>query len=145
MSKCPPAGIAEGWDLYLLKLVPKILQQTGYSSTSYTLVRVLTCRNNIKGIMGGLQFPTVTAGLEFKGIPLSEVQVLSSRLGCSERHQGLGDAARGMLWARKTLSLLPEWRERHANHAGMKTIFVVHGVRSRRTRETSGETSQAVI
>ena len=47
-SKSPRAGIPEGWSLYLLKLDPRILIQTCYSSTSCTLVRVSTYRNIVK-------------------------------------------------------------------------------------------------
>ena len=48
--------------LYLLKLVPRILIQTCCSLTSYTLVRVSTYRNNVKRMVGELQFSTVTEG-----------------------------------------------------------------------------------
>ena len=50
-------GMPEGWSLYLLKLVPRILVQTCYSSTSYILVRVSTYRHNVKTIVGWVTVP----------------------------------------------------------------------------------------
>ena len=43
----------EGPSLYLLKLVPRILIQTYYSSISYTLVRVSIYRNDVKRLRVG--------------------------------------------------------------------------------------------
>ena len=52
VSKSPRAGILEGWSLYLLKLVPRILIWTPCLSASYILVRVSTYRNNAKRMVG---------------------------------------------------------------------------------------------
>ena len=51
----------EGWSLYLLELVSRILMQTRYLSTSYISVRVSTYRNDVKEWWYGLPFPTALA------------------------------------------------------------------------------------
>ena len=52
VSKSPRAGMPEGWGLYFLKLVPKILVQTCCSYISHILVRVSTYRNSVKRMVG---------------------------------------------------------------------------------------------
>ena len=52
IGKSSGAGTPEGWSLYLLKLIPRIIVQTCCSSISYIVVRVSTYRNNGKRMMG---------------------------------------------------------------------------------------------
>ena len=52
VSKSPGTGMLKGGGLYLLKLVPRILIHTCCSSISYILVKVSTCRNNVKRTVG---------------------------------------------------------------------------------------------
>ena len=59
VCKSPRAVMPEGWSLYLLKLLPRILVQTCCSSTSHILAWVPSYRNIVKRMVGGLQFPTV--------------------------------------------------------------------------------------
>ena len=59
-SRSPRAGVLEDQSLYLLKLLLRILTQTCCSSTSYVSVRVSTCRNTVKRILGWVPILTVT-------------------------------------------------------------------------------------
>ena len=59
VDKSPRAEMLEGWDLYLLKLFPRICIQTCYSSIRHILESALT-ETISKEWLGGLQFPTVT-------------------------------------------------------------------------------------
>ena len=53
----PRAGMTEGWSVYLLKLVPRILIQTCCLSTRYILVRDSIYRNNVKRMVGWVTVP----------------------------------------------------------------------------------------
>ena len=57
VSKYPGAGMPQDQILYLLKLFPRILIHTCYSSTSYILVRLSTYRNNVKRMVGWVTIP----------------------------------------------------------------------------------------
>ena len=75
VSKAPRAGIPEGWNLYLLKLVPRIPIQTCWLSTRYILVRVCTYRINCQKKGGWVTIPCYN-------FPLLQFHLFLSKLGC---------------------------------------------------------------